>query len=79
VSAHLRAQALRFARISVYALLAQLALTGFSWPGWAGLWALVPGALETGLRQMMPTKPIPAVTAVLAAPPEPPAPPAATS
>ncbi len=62
MSAHVTAQLLRFARVTGYALVAQLLLTGFSWPGWAGLWALVPGALETGLRQVAPVKAIPAVT-----------------
>lgn len=62
MSAHLRAQALRFVRVTAYALLAQLTLTGGTWPGWAGLWSLLPGALETGLRQVLPVKAIPAAT-----------------
>jgi hypothetical protein len=69
VSAHVRAQILRFARVSAYALIAQLLLTGFAWPGWAGLWSLVLGAAETGLRQALPVKPLPRVASEPAAPP----------
>lgn len=74
MTAHVQAQALRFLRVSGYALVAQLLLTGFEWPGWAGLWSLVPGALETGLRQVLPVKTIPRVTSEPAVP-VPPAPP----
>lgn len=79
MSGHVQAQALRFVRVSAYALVAQLLLTGFAWPGWAGLWSLVPGALETGLRQALPVKPLPRIAAEQAPPTQPPAspPPAA--
>jgi hypothetical protein len=58
ISAHAKAQAVRFARVAALALLAQLLLTGFVWPGWAGLWSLLIGAAEVGLREMRPVKPI---------------------
>jgi hypothetical protein len=51
---HLQAQAWRFARITVLALAGQLLVLGH-WPGWAGLWALLLGAVETTLRQLYPT------------------------
>lgn len=72
MSPHVRAQALRFARVSLLALGASYVVAG-RWPGWAGLWALVPGALEAGLRQMLQTEPVATVTSVLA-PPAPPGP-----
>lgn len=57
--AHRRAQLLRFARMAGYALAVQLLTSGASWPGWRGLWSLLPGAAETVLRQALPVKPIP--------------------
>ena len=71
-AAHVQAQVLRFVRVSVLALVVQLLASGGTWPGWAGLWSLGAGALETGLRQVLPVKPLPAVEAVLK-PPSPPA------
>jgi hypothetical protein len=51
---HLQAQALRFARIAALALAGQLLVLGH-WPGWAALWSLAVGAVETTVRQMYPT------------------------
>lgn len=65
MSAHVKAQALRFARVSVLAFVAALFQTGGK-IGWASLWAMIAGAGETGLRQVLPVKAIPAVDAVLA-------------
>ena len=66
VSAHVQAQVLRFVRVSGYALAVQVAASGLVWPGWRAVWALVPGALETGLRQVSPVRPV--ETAPLAGP-----------
>jgi hypothetical protein len=68
VSAHLRAQALRFVRTSGLAFAAMLLATG-GHVGWSSLWAMLVGAGETGLRQLMQVEPKPTVTAVLADPP----------
>ncbi len=65
MTAHLKAQALRFVRTSGLAFVAMLLATG-GHVGWSSLWAMLAGAGETGLRQLMPVKPIPAVDAVLA-------------
>lgn len=65
MSAHLKAQALRFVRVSALAFVAGLLTTGGK-VSWSSLWALVAGAAETGLRQLLPVKPIPAVSTVLA-------------
>lgn len=62
---HVKAQILRFVRVSALAFLASLPLTGGK-ISWSSLWALGAGAFETGLRQLLPVKEIPAVTAVLA-------------
>jgi hypothetical protein len=68
VTAHLKAQALRFVRTSGLAFVAMLLATG-GHVGWSSLWAMVAGAGETGLRQLMQVEPKPTVTAVLADPP----------
>lgn len=60
MSEHVKAQIARFARMVGYALAVQ-AVGLQHWPGWAGLWALVPAVGETLLRELMPVKPIPAV------------------
>ena len=65
---HVKAQLLRFARVSALAFVAALFQTGGRF-GWASLWAMISGAGETGLRQLLPVKPVPTVTAVLADPP----------
>lgn len=81
---HVKAQLLRFARVSALAFVAALFQTGGRF-GWASLWAMIAGAGETGLRQVLPVKSIPTVSAVLAdaekavspvPPPADPAPPA---
>ncbi len=71
MSAHVKAQLLRFLRVSGYAFVAQVLATG-GLVGWSSLWSLAFGAAEAGLRQLLPVKPIPAVAAVLADPPAPP-------
>lgn len=76
MSAHVKAQALRFVRTSGLAFVALLLATG-GHVGWSSLWAMLVGAAETGLRQLMPVAPLPTVTAVLA-PPAPPATPPTT-
>lgn len=68
MSAHVKAQALRFLRVSALAFVAALFQTGGRF-GWASLWAMIAGAGETGLRQLLPVKPVPTVSAVLADPP----------
>lgn len=65
LTVHTRAQLLRFARVSALAFVAGLLTTGGK-VSWASLWALAAGAAETGLRQLLPVKALPAVTAVLA-------------
>lgn len=65
MSEHAQAQAWRFVRVSGLAFLAAMATTGGKLT-WSSLWALGAGALETGLRQMLPVNPIPAVSSVLA-------------
>lgn len=62
MSAHLRDQLLRFARISGLAFLAALPATGGR-VSWSSLFALAAGAVETGLRELMPTAPLPMVSA----------------
>lgn len=82
MSAHVKAQALRFARATGYAFVAAFLATG-GHVRWWDLLTLLAGAAEAGLRQVLPVKPIPAVSAVLAdaekaatPPPAEPAPPA---
>lgn len=82
LTVHVRAQLLRFARVSALAFVAALFTTGGK-VSWASLWAMIAGAGETGLRELLPVKSIPAVSAVLAdaekavtPPPADPAPPA---
>lgn len=65
MNAHLKAQLLRFARISVLAFVTALPATGGK-VSWASLFALLAGAAEAGLRQVIPVKEVPTVTAVLA-------------
>lgn len=74
MSAHVRAQALRFVRTSGYAFIAALLATGGNLRWW-DLLTLLAGAAETGLRQLMQVEPKPTVTSVLAdAPTKPEAP-----
>ena len=75
MSAHLKAQVLRFVRTSGLAFVAMLLATG-GHVGWSSLWAMLAGAAETGLRQLVPVAPVPTVSAV-PAPPTDPAPPTA--
>lgn len=77
--AHVKAQALRFARVSALAFVAALFTTGGK-VSWASLWAMIAGAGETGLRQVFQVKAVPTVSSVLAetsVPPADPTPPAA--
>lgn len=67
MTAHVKAQALRFARVSALAFVAALFQTGGKL-GWASLWAMIAGAGETGLRELLPVKSVPTVDAVLADP-----------
>lgn len=67
MSAHLKAQALRFVRTSGLAFVALLLATG-GHVGWSSLWAMLVGAAETGLRELIPVAPLPTVTAVPADP-----------
>lgn len=61
MSTHLKAQLLRFARVSALAFVTGLMATG-GHIGWSALWSLAAGALETGLRQVFQTAPLPVVT-----------------
>lgn len=70
MSAHVRAQLLRFARLTAASLAAEYLRAGGHLPlTWATLWVLLPGTAETALRQALPVKPLPRVTAVPAVPP----------
>lgn len=64
-SAHLRAQAGRFARLAIVAFGAQLATLGTSHLGWDAVGALAVGAVETGYRQWARAVPWKAVAARL--------------
>ena len=68
MSAHLKAQALRFLRVSGLAFATSVLATGGHDIGWASLWSLAAGAVEAGLRELMPVTPLPTVTAVPAPP-----------
>lgn len=71
--AHARAQLLRFVRVSALALVVQLLAAGGTWPGWSGLWSLLAGAAEAGLRQVLPVRPLPGrIDSVLSPPSGPP-------
>lgn len=61
MSAHLKAQLLRFVRTSGYAFLAAFLATG-AHASWWQLLSLAAGAAETGLRELFPTAPLPFVT-----------------
>lgn len=61
MSAHLKAQALRFLRVSALAFLTALPVDGGN-VSWSSLWALAAGAAETGLRQLLPVRPLPFVS-----------------
>ncbi len=67
MSAHVKAQLLRFVRTSGLAFMAMLLASG-GHIGWPSLWAMLVGAGETGLRQLLPVKSVPTVDAVLADP-----------
>lgn len=60
MSAHLKAQLLRFARATAYAFVAALLATG-GHVGWWDLLTLLAGAAEAGLRQVFRTAPLPEV------------------
>jgi hypothetical protein len=60
---HLREQALRFLRVFVYTLGAQL-LSGVSIASWAGLWSLLFACAENAYRQWRKTMPLPAAQRV---------------
>lgn len=67
MSAHAKAQALRFLRTSALAFAAQLLATD-GHVSWSSLWVLLVGAGETGLRQLMQVTPVSAVTSEPAPP-----------
>lgn len=67
MTAHAKAQLLRFARASAYAFLAAFLATGGHLSWWQ-LLSLGAGALESGLRQVFPVTAVPSVDAVLADP-----------
>lgn len=67
MSAHLKAQALRFARATGYAFIAALLATGGNLRWW-DLLTLLAGAAETGLRQVFRVQEVAQVTAVPAPP-----------
>lgn len=67
MSAHLKAQLLRFVRTSGLALAASLLATD-GHVSWSSLWVLIVGAGEVGLRELIPVAPLPTVTAVPASP-----------
>lgn len=59
LSEHARAQLLRFARLTVAALLGEYWRTGGNLPmTWSTLWVLAPGAVETVLREVKRVKPV---------------------
>jgi hypothetical protein len=64
-SAHLRAQAGRFGRLTVVAFGAQVATLGTGHIGWESVAAVCVGAVEVAYRQWVPTVPWKAVTAKL--------------
>lgn len=69
MSAHLKEQLLRFARVSGEAfVVAFLATDGHV--TWSSAASLAVGALETGYRQVVKVAPVPTVTSVLADPKE---------
>ncbi len=69
MSAHVRAQLLRFARLTGASVMAEYLRQGGHLPlTWATLWVLLPGALETLLRQTARVEPAPTVTVVPAPP-----------
>lgn len=67
MSAHLKAQLLRFARATGYAFIAAFLATGGSLSWWQ-LLSLVAGAVESGLRQVFQVQEVATVTAVPAPP-----------
>lgn len=67
MNAATRTQAVRFARLFVLALGAQLATLGVNHLGWKVLAGMVVGAAEVAVRQLWPTQP------AAVAPPKPPA------
>lgn len=58
VSGHVKAQALRFVRMTGLVLAGQLLALGH-WPGWAGLWAMAVGSAEVAVREVYPTVRLP--------------------
>lgn len=72
MTAHVRAQIARFARMTGLALGTAFMAQGGTLPGtWRSLWVLLPGAAEVLLRELVPVAPLPTVTAVPAPPGEP--------
>jgi hypothetical protein len=67
VSAHLKAQLLRFARATGYAFIAALLATGGNLSWW-DLLTLLAGATEAGLRQVFQVQEVASVTSVPAPP-----------
>jgi hypothetical protein len=68
-SPHLKSQVLRFLRTSGLALVAILAADGWHVNA-SNLWAILVGAAETGLRELIPVAPLPFVTSQPARPTE---------
>jgi hypothetical protein len=72
VNAHVRAQVLRFARMTGLALGTAFMAQGGTLPlTWRSLWVLLPGTAEVLLRELVPVSPLPTVTAVPTPPGEP--------
>lgn len=68
MTAHVKAQLLRFVRASAYAFVAAF-LAACASLSWWQLLSLAAGAAEAGLRQVFPVTPVPSVVGVLADPP----------
>lgn len=72
---HMQAQLLRFGRLTVASVMAEYLRQGGHLPlTWATLWVLLPGTVETMLRQMAKVEPLPKVSAAPAPAPPPSAP-----
>ena len=68
ITPHIKAQAIRVARLFAVALLAQLATTGTANIGWKTLAAIGVGAIEAVVRQIWPTSSAPQVKPVASQP-----------
>lgn len=69
MTAHVRAQLARFARMTGLALGTAFMAQGGTLPlTWRSLWVLLPGTAEVLLRELVPVAPLPAVSSVPAPP-----------